>query len=744
MSKAQRKRTRSARTHQSESTRRSDTPAAALLQHRATSPSVLLIFLTVVVAAVILVSYWPALSAQARFFDDQQYLTENPLVQNHSWSSAGRFLREILEPSTVRGYYQPLAMISLMLDHALGGRGNNLGPFHRTSLALHVVNTILVLVLLYLLFNQTWPAALVALLYGLHPMTIESVPWISERKTLLAAFFSLWCLLFYVLYAKNRDRKFYVACFGAYLLALMSKPTSTPLPILLLLLDFWPLRRLSRRAVVEKLPLFVLGGVFAIITVISQGRTANVAMPQQFPLIQIPLILCHNIIFYLYQMVWPASLSWYYPFPQPLAAGQPMVLAGLIGTCLLLAALAISLRWTRSVMTGWLFFFIAIFPTMGIVGFTVVIAADRFVYLPAVGLLLPLTYLLSRLWAPTPGVSQAAVRRVTIVVVCLALAAAEAVLTRRYLAYWKDTGSLHRYTLAGAPDAAPLHSGLGCYLLDQEQFEKAADHFRRAIQLQPDDAVFHSNLGLALARQGKHDLAIAQYNMSLQIRPTARAHADLAHALDKRGRIDQAIAHYNEALRLNPSLATARSNLANILAQQHNSDLAIMHYNEAIRARPDYAEAYVNLGAELHERGRINEAIEQYRRALQLDPSVAMAHSNLGLALHAQGRLDEAISEYRRAIEIDPGYIDTYLNLGTALGRRGFPSQSLAVFGQAVSIDPTNTQAHFKLAGALQAQDRLDDAIEHYRMVLRLDPQHARARDMLAAALAKRGSQDKR
>lgn len=744
MSKPQRKRTRSARTRQSESTRKPDTPAAALRQHGPTWPSVLLIFLIVVVAAVVLMTHWPALSAQARFFDDQQYLTENPLVQNHSWSSAGRFLREILEPSTVRSYYQPLAMISLMLDHAMGGRENNLGPFHRTSLALHVVNTILVLVLLYLLFNQTWPAALVALLYGLHPMTIESIPWVAERKTLLAAFFSLWCLLFYVLYAQNGDRKFYVACFGAYLLALMSKPTSTPLPILLLLLDFWPLRRLSRHAVVEKLPLFVLGGVFAIITVISQGRTANVAMPQQFPLIEIPLILCHNIIFYLYQMVWPASLSWYYPFPQPLAAGQPMVVAGLIGTCLLLTALVISLRRTRSAMTGWLFFFIAIFPTMGIVGFTMVIAADRFIYLPAVGLLLPLTYLLSRLSAPTPGVSQAAIRRVTIVVVCLALAAAEAVLTRRYLAYWEDTRTLYHYTLARAPDAAPLHSGLGCYLLDQEQFEKAAEHFRRAIQLQPDDAVFHSNLGSALARQGKRDLAIAQFNMSLQIRPTAQAHANLADVLDKRGRLDEAITHYNEALRLDPNLTTARSKLVNILARQHNSDLAIMHYNEAIRARPDYVEAYVNLGAELHERGRFNEAIEHYRRALQLDPNVAMAHSNLGLTLYAQGRLDEAISEYRRAMQLDPGYINTYLNLGTALGRRGFPSQALAVLRQAVHVDPTNAQAHFKLAGALQVQDRLDDAIAHYRMVLQLNPQHAKARDMLAAALAKRGSQDKR
>jgi len=744
MSKLQHKRTRSARTHRSKSTRKLDAPVGALRDRQPTSRSVLLIFLVGIVATAVVVTYWPVLSAQARFFDDQQYLTGNPLLRNPSWSSAGRFLGEVFEPSTVRGYYKPLAMISLMLDHAMGGSGDNLRPFHRTSLALHVVNTALVLVLLYLLFNQTWPAALVALLYGLHPMTIESIAWVAERKTLLAAFFSLGCLIFYVLYTQNRNRKFYLACFGAYLLALMSKPTSTPLPILLLLLDFWPLRRLSRRAVVEKLPLFVIGGVFAIITVISQGRTANMAMPQQFPLIHIPLILCHNIVFYLYQMVWPVNLSWYYPFPQPFTAMQPTVVAGLIGTCLLLAGLVISLRWTRSVITGWLFFFIAVFPTMGIVGFTMVIAADRFIYLPAVGLLLPLTYLLSRLWTPQTDGSNAAVQHVAVVVICLALTAGEALATRRYLTYWKDTRTLYRYTLARAPDAAHLLSGLGCYLLDQKQFEEAAERFRRATQLQPNDAVFYSNLGQALARQGKHDLAIAQYNMSLQLRPTAQAHAGLANALDKRGRLDEAIAHYNEALRLDPDLAMAHNNLANVLARQHNSDLAIMHYHETIRARPNQPEAYVNLGAELHERGRFNEAIEQYKRALQLDPNVAMAHSNLGLALYAQGRLDEAINEYRRAIEIDPGYINTYVSLGTALDRRGFPRQALAVFRQAVHVDPTNAQAHFKLAGALEAQNQLDDAIAHYRMVLQLNPQHTGARNMLAAALAKRGVQDKR
>ncbi|MFH0980558.1 MAG: glycosyltransferase family 39 protein, partial [Planctomycetota bacterium] len=226
----------------------------------------LLAVLILVVALTVAAVHWPALSAQTLSFDDAQYLTKNLLVQNPSWASAGRFLREVLEPSTVSGYYQPLAMISLMLDHALGGRADQLRPFHRTSLILHISNTALVIVLLYLLFRQAWVAVAVGLLFGLHPLTVEPIPWIGERKTLLATFFALCCFITYVGYARRRSWKRYVACLVWFVLALMSKPTTTPLPVLLLLLDYWPLRRLNKRAVLEKVPFLIIAGLSAVIT----------------------------------------------------------------------------------------------------------------------------------------------------------------------------------------------------------------------------------------------------------------------------------------------------------------------------------------------------------------------------------------------------------------------------------------------------------------------------------------------
>ena len=204
------------------------------------------------------------------------------LVQNPGLGSAKRFLTEILEPSSVEGYYQPLAMISLMLDYAAGGRENHLRPFHVTSLALHTANTALIIVLLYVLFGNIWAAAAAGLLFGVHPMTVEPIVWVAARKTLLATFFSLWSLLFYVRYCNRGGRKSYLGCFATYLLALMSQPTSVPLPAVMLLMDYWPLKRLSVKTFLEKLPLFILGGIFAGITYISQHRTGGTISPTDF------------------------------------------------------------------------------------------------------------------------------------------------------------------------------------------------------------------------------------------------------------------------------------------------------------------------------------------------------------------------------------------------------------------------------------------------------------------------------
>jgi len=713
------------------------------LSYRREHRVVLLIGLMVVVLGVVLTAHWPALSARAFSFDDDLYLTDNPLVQNPSWSAAGCFLTEILEPSTVGGYYQPLAMISLMLDHAIGGRIQNLRPFHRTSLVLHACNTALVIVLLYMLFGHVWVAACVGLLFGVHPMTVEPIPWVGERKTLLAAFFALWCLIFYVRYTRTNSRMFYAGCFLMCLLALMSKPTSTPLPVLLLLLDYWPLGRLRWRAVLEKVPLLVLAGVSGIVTIISQGRTASIEMPGQQSPLNILFILCHNIVLYLYKIVWPANLSWHYAFPKPLSLSHPMVLVGVIGTCVLIVLLLISLRWTKSLIVGWLFFFVAILPTMGVIGFTIVIASDKFAYLPSVGLMLPLAWFLAKRWDAMAASPKGRARPYGIVAVVVALAAMEAVTTHRYQRYWRDTETLYKRTASLVPDAAAVQNGLGLALVEKGKIDEAIVCFEKAIVADPTLSHPYYNLAKELRLRGQIDQAIGYLNQALQLDSTHYpAHNELGIALMDAGRVEEAIFYLRRAVQIKDRYPHAHSNLGSALAAAGRIDEAFVEFHRALEMDPGFHDARINLASTLQRVGRADEAFVQYRMVAEREPFYPRIYNRLGHVRLSQGRVDEALKYYAETIRLHGGDYEAYVNTGVILGDKGEFAKACDYFAKGLKLQPDSLPARQNLAGALIQLGRLDEAIAHYEIVLQLKPDWALARANLASALVKAGRFD--
>jgi tetratricopeptide (TPR) repeat protein len=583
--------------------------------------SVLLAILIASVVAAVLFVYWPALSAQALYIDDYQYVVNNPLIRSPGWASASRFLSEVLTPSTVEGYYQPLSMISLMLDFSLGGRENNLMPFHRTSLALHAANTALIIVLLYMLFGRPWIAAAVGLLFGLHPITVETIPWVGERKTLLAAFFAFWCLILYVRYAQKGSWKFYIGCFLLYLLALMSKPTSTPLPLLMLLLDFWPLNRLKWRTVIEKIPFFAVGCIFAIITFISQTRTAGTGLPSELGAQRVFLTLCHNIIFYLFNIIWPFNLSPHYSVPAPLGISNPMVLAGVVGTVILISLLLLSIRWTRAALTGWLFFFLAILPAMQLIGFSHVIAADKFAYLPAFGLLMILAALSIALKSKINSSKFKIPVSVVMTLLILILASAESFGVRRYLANWQTSKGLYGYVLARNPDSAPFHLGMAVALQSEGKLAEAVEHFRQVMRLEPNLPSAPYNLANALRQQGKYDEAVVCYRRALQLQPNdANYYNNLGTVLAMQGKLDDAAASFNLALRIDPNNVGVHYNLALLLSEQKKFAESISHYRFVLRYDPDNMQIYLDIAFALQSEGKINEALNSFRDAARVAP----------------------------------------------------------------------------------------------------------------------------
>jgi hypothetical protein len=451
-------------------------------------------------------------------------------------------------------------MMSLMLDYAIGGRPENLGQFHRTSLLLHAINTGLLTLLLYLLFGRPWVAGVVGLLFGVHPMTVETIPWVSERKTLLAAFFCLLCLILYVRHTRKGGFLVYVTCLIMFLLALMSKPTSTPLPILMLLMDYWPLRRWTWRTFLEKVPFFVFAAISGVITLVSQTRTVSgsITWAQTG---KIPLILCHNIVFYLWKIFWPADLCSHYAFPEPLDVSHPMVLAGLVGSAILIPALLISVIWTRELLAGWAFFFVGILPSTQIIRFSNVIAADKFAYLPSIGLLMVLASLSGRLW-DSFGIRKATIFQVTLVLAGLVLASGEAVASRRHLAHWCNTETLYSHMVTVSPNSVAVRNHLGVALVSVGKIDEGIEQFRTALQIKPGDVKSNYNLGLALKLNGKFEEAINCYQRALEQKPDyAEVYNNLGSIFHSQGKYDEAISHYRRALQIKPDFEVARKNL---------------------------------------------------------------------------------------------------------------------------------------------------------------------------------------
>ncbi len=647
---------------------------------RGARDTVLVVGLLIGLAVVVAAAHHTVLSAEAVSFDDTRYLFENPVLQRPGLASARAVLVEVLASSTVEGYYEPLSLISLMVDVARGGRIDHLRPFHETNLALHVINAVLAALLLHGLLTvatkdetapaddvrrssaRAWAAALSGLLFGLHPMTVEPVAWVWERKTLLAAAFALGSLILYVHYARRGRRALYVASLALFLLALMSKPTTTPLPILMLVLDFWPLRRLSRRALAEKIPFLLLAGVFAAVTIISTARTSGVTAPDDRTVAETLLKIPYLIAFYLGKIAWPASLSPVYVLPEPMALSQARVLVGMTAAAVLFALTLWSLRRTRALAAGGLFFVLAILPTLGLVGYSWVGASDKYVYLPMIGLLLPTAWLLFGGWLGT-----AIPLRAALMAIVLVLSAAESVVTHRCLARWQDTDRLIAYALDLAPNSAEMHNNSGWAAARRGDRERAVRDFTRAIELRPRFAEAFFNRGTVHLADGEFDRAIADFTEAVRLAPrfvAAYGNRGLAH----RGKGDyvRAIEDFTRAVDLAPADPVAWGNRGNAYAAVGEHDKALADLTRAVELRPDSAAAYVNRAFACVRAGAFDRAAVDYTRAIELAPDDADLWLHRGNARSALGLHEDAARDYTRAIALRPDHAAAYHNRALA------------------------------------------------------------------------------
>ncbi len=642
-------------------------------------------------------------------YDDDDYVYQNPIIQK------GLTLRGIVWAFTHRHerHWVPLTDISHMLDCQLYGL--NAGGHHLTNLLLHTASVILLFLVLRLMTGALWRSAFVAAVFAVHPLHVESVAWVTERKDVLSGLFFMLTLWAYVRYAqckiKNAKCKMQNYCLALLFFAcgLMSKAMIATLPLVLLLLDYWPLQRVSdfsqessslgqdakpatrnfRQLVLEKIPF--LGLILAI----SMGA---LFAPKE-PIVDLNLMVRsgHALLtplVYLGQMFYPAGLAVYSPPPNSFPLGEIALAITLLAASFV--GVFVLRRKRPYFLVGWLWYLVMLAPVLVLIQQGMEIRCDRYTYLPQIGVYLLLT------WAAADLCAGWRHRRVvlgggsTIILVALIFCA------RVQTSYWRNSESLWTHTLACTSDNFIGHYNLGCALLQKGNVDEAIAQYQKALQIKPDYAEACYNLGCALLQKGNVDEAIAQYQKALQIKPDyAKACYNLGCALLQKGSVDEAIAQYQKALQITLDYAEAHNNLGSALFQESNVDEAIAHYQKALQIKPDFAEACYNLGCALLQKGNVDEAIAHFQKALQIKPDYAEACYNLGCALLQKGSVDEAIVYYQKALQITPDYAEAHYNLGNTLLQKGDVDEAIAHFQKALQIKPDFAEAQNNLAWVL-------------------------------------------
>jgi len=674
-----------------------------------------------ILAAITLLAYWPIQNHEFINFDDDLYITGNHRVK------AGLTLDGLIWAFgfNERSYWHPLAWLSHMLDVELFG----LSPagHHLTNLWIHLANSLLLFWIFYRTTGCLYRSAFMAALFAAHPLNVDSVAWVAERKNLLSTFFWMLSLLFYVRYVEGPNLRRYSLILVIFALGLMVKPMLVTLPFALLLLDYWPLKRLRfnqwqkydsatpagegilerqshvLKLVMEKIPLLVLAGMSIWLSILSSQQIGMVVATDTVPMMLRIANALVSYLNYLAKMIWPHNLAIFYPFPKDLPWWQ------LTGSGILLLAVT-ALFLLRSshkpyLATGWLWYLGTLVPVIGIVQAGVWPSmADRWAYIPMIGIIMIIA------WAIPELASKWRYKIPVLAVLGISVIACCVVLVRVQLQYWENSRVL----------------------------------FKHALDVTQENSLAHNNLGSALLWEGETDAALHHFKAALKLAPkTPKMHNNIGHALMKLGRVNEAVDRYLESIRLNPLEAETHNSLAVALIEQGRLSESILHLQKALRFEPNYADAYVNLGAAYRRQGQAKRAAKCYMEAIRLRPDLPEAYNNLGLLLLHEGNLKAAASYFRKALEKKSDYAKARDNLEKVLNAQNTFKETLAQIQAKAKRNPEDSDLFLKLGDLYKEQSELDGALEHYQKAFLLRPGSLLAMKKLAIVHAMKGQYEK-
>jgi len=627
-------------------------------------PPALIAVLCAVLAVATLAAYWGVHANGFVLFDDNIYVGDNVHVKQ---GLSGASIVWALT-ATEAANWHPLTWFSHMLDVQLFGL--DAGDHHLTSVLLHSINAILLLILLFRMTGALWRSTFVAALFALHPLHVESVAWIAERKDVLSTLFWLLTTGAWMEYVKSKKAAPYAFALVFYAMGIMSKPMVVTLPFALLLLDYWPFKRIAfplrentetlKKLVWEKAPMFVMAAASCIVTVIAQRSGGAVKTMMDFPFDQRVANALHAYAAYLGKAFWPSALAVYYPHPH-LGFSALSIIAAFLGLACITALAFVMGKRAPYLPFGWLWYLGTLVPVIGLMQVGDQAMADRYTYIPLIGIFIAIA------WGLAAIVNGSRALRRAVTAAAAAALAVLFILTRIQTGYWRDTEALFAHALAVTKDNDLANYKLGCIRLEQGNLDEAIAYLTQVVRINPRHAEFtpfagllsegHTNLAIALNRRGRPAEALEHFQEALKYGPNnPQAMNNLGLALVQSHQLPQAIETFEEAVRRVPDFADAQNNLANALAAADRLEEAVGHYRQALRIRPDSAKTLDNLGLALGKLNRIPEAMERFQEAVRIDPDFAEAHYHLGIGLAHVRRFEEAREHYQKALQIRPDF----------------------------------------------------------------------------------------
>ena len=634
--------------------------------------------LAMILAAVVLAVYWQVAGFGYILFDDPKYVRDNAMV------TPGLTLEGVRWAFSLSGYasnWHPLTWLSHMLDVTIFG--TDPGMHHLVNVLFHCANALLLFHVLRRMTGALWRPFAVAALFALHPLHVESVAWISERKDVLSTLFWMLAMLAYTSYVTRRGAWRYAMVALMLGLGLMAKPMLVTLPFALLLLDVWPLGRMTSlkvvpRLVLEKTPLFALAAASSALTFIAQRAGGAVERIEVLPMAQRLVNAVIAYAAYLAKMLWPAGLSFFYPYPASVEAAllaiSLAVLAAVSVTCL------VTFRRFPYLAVGWFWYVGTLVPVIGIVQVGSQSMADRYTYIPLVGIFMAVAWGMADLAGRVRYGRQALLAGLVVVLIVLAG------LTRVQAGYWKDSATLFSRALAVTRDNFIAQTNLAAALFEQGDNQQAMGHAREALRIKPTYVPAMSNLGLGLLRQQRYADAAGLFRQALAYEPgNVTARLNLGAALVSMGRAGEAASAVREILRRDPAHAGARRLMEQIRAIELKTDERMRSMAGLLAIDPDNAALHYQLAGLKRLRGNDDEAIAHYGEALRVKPGLREALHALALIYSEQGRYDDALATLEKLVRAHPGDSDALYNTACIHAKRGRTEQAVQALEQAVA-----------------------------------------------------------